>query len=66
MSLKVEHEIHKRRFSRNAGVGLSLVGLVVIVLILTVVKVRQLDNPIQMERFDHVSRPALETVGGTE
>lgn len=63
MALKVEHEIHQRRSGRNVGVGLSLVGLVVIVLVLTVVKVRQLDKPIQMERFDHVSRPALETVG---
>ncbi len=63
MALKVEHELHRRRIGRNAGVGLLLVGLVVLILLLTVVKVQQLDNPAQMERFDHVVRPALATEG---
>jgi hypothetical protein len=39
MALAREHELHKRRFSRNLGLGLALVGLVAIVFGLTVVKV---------------------------
>ncbi|MDO8982961.1 hypothetical protein [Cypionkella sp.] len=34
-----EHEIHRRRFSRNLGVGLTLVCFVALVFALTVVKV---------------------------
>lgn len=43
MALKVEHEIHHRRFGRNLGVGLSLVSFVALVLALTVVKVTRTD-----------------------
>lgn len=43
MALKVEHEIHQRRFGRNLGVGLSLVSFVALVLALTVVKVTRTD-----------------------
>jgi hypothetical protein len=39
MSIKVEHEIHRRRKGRNMGVGLLLVGFVVLVLALTFTKV---------------------------
>lgn len=39
MALHVEHEIHTRRFGRNLGLALSLVGFVVLMLALTVVKV---------------------------
>ena len=39
MSFRPDHELHKRRFSRNMGVGLVLVALVAIVFGLTVVKV---------------------------
>jgi hypothetical protein len=56
MALKVEHELHQRRFGRNLGVGLLLVGFVVIVFGLTVVKVQ---NTGFVEGYDHVSRPAL-------
>ncbi|OYU40714.1 MAG: hypothetical protein CFE33_01055 [Pseudorhodobacter sp. PARRP1] len=38
-----EHEIHRRRFSRNLGVGLALVSFVALVFALTVVKVTQGD-----------------------
>lgn len=55
---KVEHELHQRRFSRNIGVGLTLAAFVAVVFGLTVAKVSQGDN---MEAFDHVVRPALET-----
>ncbi|MBM1221566.1 hypothetical protein JQU17_11735 [Ponticoccus sp. SC2-23] len=60
MAIKVEHELHSRRKGRNLGVGLVLVGLVGIVFGLTVVKVLNLENIAQFERFDHVARPQLE------
>jgi hypothetical protein len=60
MSFPEPHEIHSRRFGRNLGVGLALVGMVVIVFGLTVVKVLQLGDITQLERFDHVARPQLE------
>lgn len=66
MAFKVEHELHKRRFSRNAGVGLLLVGFICIIFGLTVVKVRQLGG---FQAFDHVVRPEIipgQTTGGTE
>ncbi|PWG17859.1 hypothetical protein [Salibaculum griseiflavum] len=64
MVIKVEHELHKRRLDRNVGVGLLLIGFVVIVLVLTVVKVQGLGDIREMERFDHVARPALEQAAG--
>lgn len=60
MPLRVEHELHGRRRSRNHGVGWALVGLVAIVFGLTVVKVLNLENIAQFERFDHVARPQIE------
>ncbi len=59
MAIKVEHEMHTRRKGRNIGVGLLLTGLIGIVFGLTVVKVLQLDNITQLEKFDHVARPQL-------
>jgi len=52
MAIKAEHEIHTRRFSRNLGVGLTLAGFVVLLLALSVVKVKQLGT---MQAFDQVS-----------
>lgn len=43
MSLSKQHEIHERRFGRNVGVGLLLVGVIAIVFGLTVVKVTRGD-----------------------
>ena len=43
MALHVEHELHRRRFSRNAGLGATLVALVFIVFGLTVAKVTEGD-----------------------
>lgn len=54
MAIKATHDLHKRRFSRNAGVGIVLAGLVAIVFGLTVVKVKRGDA---MQGFDHVVRP---------
>ena len=45
MALRVEHEMHHRRFGRNLGLGLVLVGFVVLVFALTVVKVTQGARP---------------------
>lgn len=39
MALHVEHEIHTRRFGRNLGLGLLLVGFVALMMALTVVKI---------------------------
>ncbi|TCS65617.1 hypothetical protein EDD52_10332 [Primorskyibacter sedentarius] len=43
MSFGQQHEIHKRRFGRNLGVGLVLAALIAIVFGLTVVKVTRGD-----------------------
>jgi len=39
MSFRPTHELHRRRFGRNLGVGLVLAGFIVLVFGLTVVKV---------------------------
>lgn len=39
MALHVEHEIHTRRFGRNLGLALLLVGFVALMMALTVVKI---------------------------
>ena len=39
MGLSRQHEIHKRRFGRNLGLGLVLAGLVALVFGLTLAKV---------------------------
>ena len=60
MAIKATHEIHKRRLSRNVGVGLTLVAFIAVVFGLTVAKVSTL-GPV--EGFDHVVRPALTETG---
>ena len=39
MPFPVEHEMHRRRFSRNLGLGLTLAAFVGLIMALTVVKV---------------------------
>ena len=46
MSFREEHELHKRRFGRNLGLGLVLAGFVALVFALTVAKVS--DNNFEM------------------
>jgi hypothetical protein len=58
MPFQVEHEIHRRRFGRNLGLGLTLAGFVGVVFLLTVVKVTRGDP---MQGFDHITRPELAT-----
>lgn len=56
MALQALHEIHRRRRSRNIGLGLVLVAFIAVVFGLTVVKVQQLGAT---QSFDHVVRPEL-------
>jgi hypothetical protein len=39
MSIKATHDLHRRRFTRNVGVGLLLAAFIVLIFGLTVVKV---------------------------
>ncbi len=59
MTFRPEHEIHRRRFSRNLGVGLVLAAFVALVFALTVVKVTR---GAPMKAFDHrlTAEPAVE------
>lgn len=54
--LRAEHELHRRRKSRNVGLALVLVGFAALVFGLTVAKVQQGD---MMEAFDHQPRVSL-------
>jgi hypothetical protein len=56
MSFPPQHELHKRRFGRNVGVGLLLAAFIVLVFALTVVKVTRGDP---MQGYDHTPRPEL-------
>ena len=55
--MRVISEVHQRRFSRNLGVALCLLGLVAISFGLAVVKIT---NGETMQAFDHVARPELQ------
>jgi len=54
MGFKTTHELHKRRFGRNLGLGLVLAGFVAIVFGLTVAKVTN----------GEFSMPTASTAGG--
>lgn len=56
MALKARHELHRRRFSRNLGVGLALAGFAALMFVMSAVKIKSA-GPI--EGFDHVVRPGL-------
>lgn len=56
MGIQAEHEIHRRRFSRNVGTGLVLVGFIAVVFGLTIAKVR---TGAPMEAFDHQPRSSI-------
>ncbi|MBN2739916.1 MAG: hypothetical protein JXR35_03340 [Rhodobacteraceae bacterium] len=53
MAITRDTELHTRRFSRNAGLGVVLLGFVAIVFGLTVVKV---ERGSKLEGFDHQPR----------
>ena len=65
MALNQEHELHKRRWSRNLGVGLTLGAFVLLVFGLSIAKVQRGDP---MQGYDHVYQPeadpALRPVAG--
>lgn len=54
MAIFKAHEMHGRRFGRNLGVALALIGFVAVVFGLTLAKV---NGPV--EGFDHVARPQM-------
>ena len=56
MAIVKEHEIHRRRFGRNAGVGLALLAFVVLVYGVTVAKMQSGDK---MEATDHSPRISM-------
>lgn len=56
MVIGPQHELHRRRRSRNIGVALVLVGFAVLIFAMSVVKVQQGDL---MEGFDHQSRTSV-------
>ncbi len=56
MAIAKEHEIHRRRFGRNAGVGLALLAFVVLVYGVTVAKMQGGDK---MEAADHSPRISM-------
>ncbi|OCX65915.1 hypothetical protein BFP70_07240 [Thioclava sp. SK-1] len=63
MAITKDHELHKRRLTRNLGLGGALIAFCVIVFGLTIVKVK---NGSMMQGFDHEPRvsmtPAVEPV----
>lgn len=56
MALHVEHDLHRRRWSRNFGLGLVLASLIAVVFGLTIAKI---STGQRMEAYDHVVRPQL-------
>jgi hypothetical protein len=44
MAFRPDHELHRRRFSRNLGVGLVLGAFVALVFALSIVKITQGDR----------------------
>ena len=61
MALNPTHELHKRRFGRNVGLAVVLVGFVALVFALTVVKVTRGDP---MKAYDH--RPSADFLPAEE
>ncbi len=57
MAFKPEHEIYKRRFSRNLGVGLALGAFVLLTFFLTVEKVTRGDPLHAIEGKPFVAQP---------
>ncbi|MCR9069141.1 MAG: hypothetical protein NXH79_09880 [Rhodobacteraceae bacterium] len=56
MPITETHELHQRRFGRNLGVALCLVGFIVVVFGLTIAKIRE---GASMEAFDHQPRVSV-------
>ncbi len=57
MALARDHELHRRRFGRNLGVGLVLLAFIALVFGLTIAKI---SSGGMVQAFDHTYRPALD------
>ena len=57
MTFKPEHEIYKRRFSRNLGVGLALGAFVALTFFLTVEKVTHGEPMNAIQGKPYVAQP---------
>jgi hypothetical protein len=57
MALARDHELNRRRFGRNLGVGLVLLAFVVLIFGLTLAKI---SGGGMIQAFDHSYRPALD------
>jgi hypothetical protein len=60
MTFRPEHDLHRRRFGRNLGLGLTLVAFVALVFALTVVKVQRGDP---LQGYDHAVQPESQPKG---
>ena len=56
MGIGREHDLHRRRLGRNAGVAGALALFIVVVFGLSVAKVQRGG---ELEAFDHTYRPSL-------
>ncbi|WP_415182623.1 hypothetical protein [Phaeovulum sp.] len=63
MAITKDHELHKRRFGRNMGLGAVLLAFAALVFGLTIVKV---GNGGKMEAFDHQPRVSALPAPGAE
>lgn len=61
MAIRVEHELHNRRRSRNIGLLVVLLAFVAIVFGMTMVKLERTEDPKAFEGFDHDIRWGLAT-----
>jgi hypothetical protein len=61
MVFRASHDIHKKRFSRNVGLGLVLAAFVALMFALTVAKVTSGGDPMHMND----GKPAPQTEAGT-
>ena len=60
MTFKPDHEIYRRRFSRNLGVGLALAAFVALTFFLTVEKVTHGNPMAAMQGKPYVAEPAVQ------
>ncbi len=66
MAFRVETDMHRRRFSRNLGLGLVLAGFVALVFALTVVKVTQGAMPHANDAKKNSGSFVAPAAGGTQ
>ncbi len=57
MPITREHDLHRRRSSRNVGLAVVLVGFIALVFGLTIAKVQGGGT---LQAYDHSYRPALD------